>query len=109
MRLIAQFTAAEPLIELQLLRVHFVRSLGEHLCAVSASNLDFVASPSSARNRAVGQHPRCLEYRDCLHWRFAKETGITKGFRNKMETISRQAYGSRNFETYRVRVKVLRG
>jgi transposase len=34
---------------------------------------------------------------------------ITEGFHNKMETISRQAYGFRNFENYRLRVKVLCG
>jgi transposase len=40
-------------------------------------------------------------------WRFTKNNGITEGFHNKMETISRQAYGFRNFENYRCRVKVL--
>ena len=39
-------------------------------------------------------------------WRFTKNNGITEGFHNKMETISRQAYGFRNFENYRCRVKV---
>ena len=42
-------------------------------------------------------------------WRFTKSNGITEGFHNKMETISRQAYGFRNFENYRMRVKVLCG
>ncbi len=40
-------------------------------------------------------------------WRFTRSNGITEGFHNKMETINRQAYGFRNFENYRVRVKVL--
>ena len=31
-------------------------------------------------------------------WRFTRSNGITEGFHNKMETISRQAYGFRNFE-----------
>ena len=30
--------------------------------------------------------------------------GITEGFHNKMEMISRRAYGFRNFENYRLRV-----
>ena len=42
-------------------------------------------------------------------WRFTRNNGITEGFHNKMETISRQAYGFRNFENYRLRVKVLCG
>jgi transposase len=42
-------------------------------------------------------------------WRFTKNNGITEGFHNKMETISRQAFGFRNFENYRLRVQVLCG
>jgi transposase len=42
-------------------------------------------------------------------WRFTRNNGITEGFHNKMETISRQAYGFRNFQSYRMRVKVLCG
>ncbi len=42
-------------------------------------------------------------------WRFTRNNGITEGFHNKMELITRQAYGFRNFENYRLRVKVLCG
>ncbi|MDP6523985.1 MAG: transposase [Kiritimatiellia bacterium] len=37
-------------------------------------------------------------------WRFGKNNGITEGFHNRMEMISRMAYGFRNFENYRLRV-----
>ncbi|MCR9105998.1 MAG: transposase [Gammaproteobacteria bacterium] len=37
-------------------------------------------------------------------WRFSKTNGITEGFHNKMEMISRRAHGFRNFESYRLRV-----
>jgi transposase len=40
-------------------------------------------------------------------WRFTRNNGITEGFHTKMELICRQAYGFRNFENYRLRVKVL--
>ena len=40
-------------------------------------------------------------------WRFTRNNGITEGFHNKMELINRQAYGFRNFQNYRMRVKVL--
>ena len=40
-------------------------------------------------------------------FRFTKNNGIVEGFHNKMETISRRAYGFRNFENYRLRVKAL--
>jgi len=42
-------------------------------------------------------------------WRFTRNNGITEGFHNKMGLINRQAYGFRNFENYRLRVKVLCG
>ena len=37
-------------------------------------------------------------------WRFSKSNGITEGFHNKMEMMTRRAYGFRNFENYRLRV-----
>jgi len=40
-------------------------------------------------------------------WRFTKSNGITEGFHTKMEMISRRAFGFRNFENYRLRVKAL--
>ena len=40
-------------------------------------------------------------------WRFTKSNGITEGFHRKMKLIQRQAYGFRNFENYRTRVRVL--
>jgi len=40
-------------------------------------------------------------------WRFSRNNAITEGFHNKMEVLSRQAYGFRNFNNYRLRVKVL--
>lgn len=42
-------------------------------------------------------------------WRFTKTNSITEGFHNKMETINRRAYGFKNFENYRLRVRVLCG
>jgi transposase len=40
-------------------------------------------------------------------WRFTKSNGITEGFHTKMELISRRAYGFRNFQNYRLRVRAL--
>ena len=42
-------------------------------------------------------------------WRSTRNNAITEGFHNKMGLINRQAYGFRNFENYRMRVKVLCG
>ena len=60
--------------------------------------------------------PQLVQLGETLHawreeiaamWRFTRNNGITEGFHNKMELINRQAYGFRNFENYRLRVKVL--
>ncbi len=40
-------------------------------------------------------------------WRFTRNNAITEGFHTKMEVLQRQAYGFRNFQNYRMRVKVL--
>ena len=62
--------------------------------------------------------PQLVALGDTLHawqqeiaamWRFTRNNGITEGFHNKMELITRQAYGFRNFQNYRLRVKVLCG
>ena len=41
--------------------------------------------------------------------RFTKNNGITEGFHRKMKLIQRRAYGFRNFENYRLRVRMLCG
>jgi len=40
-------------------------------------------------------------------WRFTKNNGITEGFHTKMEVLQRQAYGFRNFNNYRLRVRIM--
>ncbi len=42
-------------------------------------------------------------------WRFTKNNGITEGLHNKMEMLSRRAFGFRNFANYRLRVIALCG
>lgn len=42
-------------------------------------------------------------------WRYTRNNAITEGFHTKMEMISRRAYGFRNFENYRLRVRSLCG
>lgn len=40
-------------------------------------------------------------------WRLTKSNEITEGFHRKMKLIQRRSYGFKNFENYRLRVKVL--
>jgi transposase len=55
----------------------------------------------------LGQTLSCWSEEIVAMWRFTRNNGITEGFHNKMELINRQAYGFRNFQNYRLRVKVL--
>jgi transposase len=64
----------------------------------------------------AAQLPALVQLGDTLHswreeiatmWRFTRNNGITEGFHTKMEVLQRQAYGFRNFNNYRLRVKVL--
>lgn len=40
-------------------------------------------------------------------WRFSRSNGITEGFHRKMKLIQRRAFGFRNFENYRRRVRAI--
>jgi len=42
-------------------------------------------------------------------FRYYKSNGVVEGYHRKMKLIQRRAYGFRNFENYRLRVKVLCG
>jgi transposase len=50
-------------------------------------------------------HSWCTEI--ATMWRFTRNNAITEGFHTKMEVLQRQAYGFRNFQNYRLRVKVM--
>jgi hypothetical protein len=39
-------------------------------------------------------------------WRFTRNGAITEGFHTKIEVLQRQAYAFRNFDNYRLRVRV---
>jgi transposase len=82
-------------------------------CAPLAAR--FLRAVSELRQAGL---PQLVQLGETLHawreeiaamWRFTRNNGITEGFHNKMELISRQAYGFRNFQNYRLRVKVLCG
>jgi transposase len=47
----------------------------------------------------LGQTLRAWSQEIVAMWRFTRNNGITEGFHNKMEMISRRAFGFRNFET----------
>lgn len=57
--------------------------------------------------RTLGKTLRAWDKEIVRMWRFSRSNGITEGFHTKMELISRRAYGFRNFQNYRLRVRAL--
>ncbi len=70
-------------------------------------SIDELLSSKLAPLVALGETLRSWQEEIATMWRFTKNNGITEGFHNKMESLSRQAYGYRNFENYRTRVRVM--
>ena len=56
---------------------------------------------------ALGQTLASWSNEIAAMWRFTRNNGITEGFHTKMELLQRQAYGFRNFQNYRLGVRVL--
>ena len=69
--------------------------------------LDHLRQAGLAQMVQLGETLNSWKEEIATMWRFTRNNGITEGFHNKMETITRQAFGFRNFENYRLRVKVL--
>ena len=66
------------------------------------------ASPFAAL-RTLGNTLNAWREEVARMFRYSKNNGITEGFHRKMKLIQRRAYGFRNFENYRLRVRVLCG
>jgi len=77
------------------LRPH-IHSLLEMISQLKATTLESLQTLGQTLERWQEEIGRML--------RFSKSNGITEGFHNKMEMISRRAFGFRNFQNYRLRV-----
>lgn len=60
-----------------------------------------------AQLMTLGQTLASWSVEIAMMWRFTRNNGITEGFHTKMEVLQRQAYGFRNFNNYRLRVKIM--
>ena len=81
--------------------VQFKKIIPKYLCMIKQlqeSNLDPLITLGNTLYSWKDEIMRML--------RFTKSNGITEGFHNKMEMMSRRAYGFRNFQNYRMKVRV---
>jgi transposase len=111
------YLAAHPVLEViyrfkqrlcyLLLKKHKTRKKCERLAPRLLAAIEQLKAAGQAPLVALGHTLDAWTPEIGCMWRFSRNHGITEGFHNKMETISRVAYGFRNFENYRLRVKVL--
>jgi transposase len=90
-----------------LLKKHKTRKQCQSLIPRFLRALEELNQSGLAQLVQLGKTLRNWENEIARMWRFTRNNGITEGFHTKMELISRQAYGFRNFQNYRLRVKVL--
>jgi transposase len=89
------------------------RGLNPHACRPLAQELldriDQLKASAFEAMSTLGQTLDAWKDEIARMWRFSRNNGITEGFHNKMEMISRRAYGFRNFRNYRLRVRAMCG
>lgn len=88
---------------------HRTQAQCRRLIPLFLSSLQRLRSSGFLPLRQLGETLESWKEEIVRMWRFTKSNGITEGFHNKMEMISRRAFGFRNFENYRLRVRVLCG
>jgi transposase len=114
---LAGYLAARPALELiyrfkqrlcsLLLKKHRTRKQCENLAPRLLRAIDQLRQAGLAQLVQLGETLHSWSTEIATMWRFTRNNAITEGFHTKMEVLQRQAYGFRNFQNYRLRVKVL--
>lgn len=109
----SQFPALSPLWEFKhklcrlLLVKHRTQRQCERLVKLYLYRVQALLDSPFESLKTLGKTLRSWSEEIVRMWRFTKSNGITEGFHTKMELITRRAYGFRNFENYRLRVRAL--
>ncbi len=90
-----------------LLKKHRTRRQCELLAPRLLRAIDQLRQSGLPQLVTLGETLASWQHEIAAMWRFTRNNGITEGFHTKMELISRQAFGFRNFHNYKLRVKVL--
>ena len=96
----------QRLVRLMLSR-HCTKRACRRLIRVLFHYIDQLQTSGFEALKTLGQTLGSWREEVAAMWRFTKNNGITEGFHTKMEMISRRAFGFKNFENYRLRVKAL--
>lgn len=90
-----------------LLKKHRTKKQCVHLVRRFLQALDQLNQVGLAPLVQLGQTLTSWAAEIATMWRFTRNNGITEGFHTKMEMLQRQAFGFRNFNNYRLRVKMM--
>jgi len=90
-----------------LLKKHRTRKQCAHLANRFLKALDQLRQSGLAQLVQLGHTLTSWSVEIATMWRFTRNNGITEGFHTKMEVLQRQAYGFRNFNNYRLRVRIM--
>jgi transposase len=90
-----------------LLKKHRTRKNCAHLAHRWLKSLDQLRQAGLPQLVQLGETLSSWSTEIATMWRFTRNNGITEGFHTKMEVLQRQAYGFRNFNNYRLRVKIM--
>ena len=90
-----------------LLKKHRTRKQCLHLAKRFLKALHDLSQAGLAPLVQLGQTLTSWAAEIATMWRFTRNNGITEGFHTKMEVLQRQAYGFRNFNNYRLRVRIM--
>jgi len=103
---LAAYLAAQPVLELLyrfkqrlcylLLKKHRTRQQCQRLAPRFLKAVDQLRQAGLAQLVQLGETLNSRRDEIGAMWRFTRNNGITEGFHNKMELITRQAYGFRN-------------
>ena len=86
---------------------HRTRPKCLHLATRFLKSIHQLRQSGLAQLVQLGETLNCWSVEIARMWRFTRNNGITEGFHTKMEVLQRQAYGFRNFNNYRLRVKIM--
>ena len=104
----AVYDFKQELTKLLLSRVS-TRSQARPLVFTLVSMLGKLRDTPLAPLRTLGETLTRWQEEIVRMWRFSKTNSITEGLHTRMEEILRRAYGMRNFENFRIRVKAFCG
>jgi transposase len=90
-----------------LLHKHRTRKQCAELARRFIRALEELSNAGFAQLVQLGQTLTAWATEVAMMWRFTRNNGITEGFHTKMEVLQRQAYGFRNFNNYRLRVRIM--